>query len=88
MRARSKTRLVWFIVGLAVGWIGCTMQYSIDLWPFQNNAFLEWVRWAGKSTIKYSFIALTFAVVLFVIVQLLNYFYFQRELHKDEPKRQ
>ena len=56
------------------------------LFAFEDKAFFVWLRWASKETIKFSFIALIFAVVLFVIVQLLNYFYFAREVSKDEQK--
>jgi hypothetical protein len=84
MRARTRARLAWFIVGLVAGWIGSTLQAALSLWPFEENAFLVWVRWAGKSSIKYSFIALIVAVVIFVVVQLFNYFYVTREFQQND----
>ena len=86
MRARTRARSIWFILGLVVGWVGSSLYTALQLWPFEDKAFLVWLRWASKETIKFSFLALVFAVVLFVIVQLLNYFYFAREISKDEHK--
>ena len=86
MRARTRARLSWFVIGLVVGWVGSTLQAALRLWPFHENFFLMWIRWAGKNTIKYSFIALVVSVVLFVVIQLLNYFVFAREIHREEEK--
>ena len=84
MRARTRARSLWFILGFASGWLGATLYTALQLWPFEDRAVFKWLRWAGKETIKFAFIALIFAVILFVIIQLLNYFYFAREIHKDE----
>ncbi|MCG8587553.1 MAG: hypothetical protein MI757_22835 [Pirellulales bacterium] len=86
MRTRTRARLTWFVVGLAAGWLGSSLYTALQLWPFEDKAFFVWLRWAGKEGIKWSFIALVFAVVLFVIVQLLNYFYFAREVQKEEHR--
>jgi hypothetical protein len=86
MRARTRARSIWFVVGLATGWLGSSLYTALQLWPFEDKAFFVWLRWASKETIKFTFIALIFAVVLFAIVQLLNYFYFSREIHKNDQK--
>ena len=73
MRSKIKAQLTWLIVGFLIG-VGCTIGYSsLQIWPFEDNAPLKWIRWAGKSTIKWGFVAIVFSFVLFMVVQLLNY---------------
>jgi hypothetical protein len=87
MRARTRARSLWFVVGFTSGWLGAWLYGALGLWGFEEQAVFKWLRWAGKETIKFAFIALIFAVILFVIIQLLNYFYFAREIHNDDQKR-
>ena len=87
MRARTRARSLWFAVGFASGWLGAWLFGALSLWGFEEQAVSKWLRWAGKETIKWAFIALIFAVILFVIIQLLNYFYFARETHKNDDNR-
>ena len=88
MRARTRARSLWFVVGFTSGWIGAWLYAALTLWPVEDKAVFMWLRWASKTTIKVTFGALIFAVLLFVIIQLLNYFYFAREIQKDDEKRQ
>ena len=69
---QKKCRLIWFAWGFLAGWFFFMAYSSLKLWPFEEDFIFKWMRWAGKETIKWGFVAVVFAVLLFAIVQLLN----------------
>jgi hypothetical protein len=68
----KKYRMIWFALGFLSGWCFFMAYSALKLWPFEEDFIFHWMRWAGKETIKWGFVAVVFAVLLFVIVQLLN----------------
>ena len=60
---------------------------ALRLWPFEDNAVFHWMRWAGKTSIKWSFIGIVFALIVFVIVQLLNAAWLTKTLKGKDRSR-
>ena len=86
MRRSIKNRLTWATVGFLLG-VATTILYGAwNLWEFQEDILLHWVRWMGKETIKWTFIAVVFVIVAFVVSQLLNLVMLARqERRKNNP---
>jgi len=79
MHPTVKQRLVWIALGFVFG-MSTTIGYAaLSLWPFQDGIFLHWVRWMGKETIKWSYIAVVFVIVAFVVTQILNLIFLLRQ---------
>ena len=75
---KKKGRPIWFALGFLSGWFFFMAYSSLRLWPFEEDAVFKWMRWAGKESIKWGFIAIIFAILIFVVVQLLNAFWVYR----------
>ena len=87
MRERAKARIIWIVVGFVLGWVTSVLYWSLQMWGFEDRALFKWVRWMGKETIKWSYIALIVAVIVFVLVQLFNIFVANRELTKKDDQQ-
>jgi len=72
MRLGTRMRLVWFAMGFLAGWFFFMTYSALMLWPFEDNFLFKWTREAGKDFLRWSAGAVIFAVVIFVVVQLLN----------------
>lgn len=87
MRHITTIRLRWLLLGFVLGCLFSFLHAAWNLWPFQEDALLAWVRWAGKETIKWSYVAVIFGVVVFIAVQVLNGVVAARALKQDEQQR-
>ena len=86
MRLATRTRLTWSTIGFFSGWISCSAFLALQLWPFEDKAFLKWTRWMGKESIKWTFIAMLIAIVIFAAVQILNVLWFARDISDKRKK--
>ncbi len=79
MQRSIKNRLTGFVLGFLAGCVTMVLYGAYNLWPFQNDIVLHWVRWMSKEAIKWSFIAVVFAIAAFICMQLLNLYLLARE---------
>jgi hypothetical protein len=87
MRVLARTRLIWFSLGLVLGGLITVLHAAWQIWPLQEDVILHWVRWAGKETVKWGYVGVIFAIVAFLVMQLLNAFFATRRAHQEEPHR-
>lgn len=79
MQQTVKQRVIWIALGFLLGVLVTIGYAALSLWPFQDYIFLHWVRWMGKETLKWSFIAVVFVIVAFIVTQIMNLIFLLRQ---------
>ena len=87
MKASVVSKLSLLACGFAMGFLYSILHESWHLWPFENNAVFNWVRWTGKESIKWGFIGIVSSVALFLTIQVLNGLMTTWQLYGHHPQQ-